>query len=376
MQTSSPVISAIIPTYRRPEMLGRAIHSVLNQTYPHLRVCVFDNASGDETAAVVAEIAREDPRVTYYCHRQNIGMSANFAYAMAHVETPYFSMLSDDDYYYPTFYETAMDGFVQYPEVMFSAATTIMVHTNGSIKVGSPAEGYFTPPEGFLLWVQTRGPAVTSMVFRRDVIERVGMIDQTIFHADVDYLWRITARFPFVTSARPGLIFTIHAQQSTRQTDMETPVRSYLLLRERVRATPDVSMPVRKAVDAFLRARFSRSVLYAGLAAIGDGDYRRGERAATFLRASFDQKGRATLLSLLARGCGHIPPVRWPARLLVRAAIHAATTLARFERDSRSNSALRAEITAFTRQARALPVPPGSSSPGDVPPSARRRRGE
>jgi glycosyltransferase involved in cell wall biosynthesis len=376
MQTSSPLISAIIPTYRRPETLRRAILSVLNQTYPHLRVCVFDNASGDETAAVVAEIAREDPRIAYYCHRENIGMSANFAYAMAHVETPYFSMLSDDDYYHPTFYETAMNGFARYPGVMLSAAATVMVHANGSIKVGSPAEGYFTPPEGFLLWVQTRGPSVTSMVFRRDVIEHVGLIDQTIFHADLDYLWRITARFPFVTSARPGLIFTIHARQSTRQADMETPVHSYLMLRERVRATPDVSMSVRKAVDAFLRARFSRSVLYAGLAAIGAGDYRRGERAAAILRASFDQKGRASLLGLLARGCGHIPPVRRPARLLARTTIHAATTLAQFERDTRSNSALRAEITAFTRQARALSAFSGVSSPGDVPLSVQQRRGE
>jgi len=357
-------------------MLERAIRSVLNQTYPHLRVRVFDNASGDETAAVVAAIGREDSRVAYYCHPENIGMSANFAYAMAHVETPYFSMLSDDDYYHPTFYETAMDGFARYPDVMLSAAATVMVHANGSVQVGSPAEGYFTPPEGFLLWTQTRGPAVTSMVFRRDVIERVGLIDQTIFHADIDYLWRITARFPFVTSARPGLIFTIHARQSTRQADMETPVRSYLLLRERVRATPDVSPLVRKTVDAFLRARLSRSVLYAGLAAIGKGDDRHGERAATILRTSFDQKGRAALLGLLARGCGYIPPVRWPARLLVRAAVHAATTLAQFERDTRSNSALRAEITAFTRQVRVLSAPSGASSRGGGPQPVRQRGGE
>ncbi|MEK7713004.1 MAG: glycosyltransferase, partial [Nitrospirota bacterium] len=35
-----PLITTIIPTYRRPKLLRRAIKSALNQTYPHLQVCV------------------------------------------------------------------------------------------------------------------------------------------------------------------------------------------------------------------------------------------------------------------------------------------------------------------------------------------------
>ena len=66
--SSAPLITTIIPTYRRPKLLQRAIRSVLNQTYPHFQVCIYDNASGDDTAAVVAEIAKGDPRVKYHCH--------------------------------------------------------------------------------------------------------------------------------------------------------------------------------------------------------------------------------------------------------------------------------------------------------------------
>jgi len=52
-----PLITTIIPTYRRPKLLRRAIKSVLGQTFPHFQVCVYDNASGDETPDVVAEIS-------------------------------------------------------------------------------------------------------------------------------------------------------------------------------------------------------------------------------------------------------------------------------------------------------------------------------
>ena len=70
---AKPLITTIIPTYRRPKLLRRAIMSVLNQTSPHFQICVYDNASGDETAAVVAEFSKNDPRVKYHCHTENIG---------------------------------------------------------------------------------------------------------------------------------------------------------------------------------------------------------------------------------------------------------------------------------------------------------------
>lgn len=66
--TTLKINYAIIPTYRRPQLLRRAIKSVLNQTYLYIRVCVYDNASNDETADIVANLEKEDPRVSYYCH--------------------------------------------------------------------------------------------------------------------------------------------------------------------------------------------------------------------------------------------------------------------------------------------------------------------
>ncbi|MCR4298181.1 MAG: glycosyltransferase, partial [Gallionella sp.] len=101
---AKPVITTIIPTYRRPVLLRRAILSALHQTYPHVRVCVYDNASGDETESVVdetesvvKEIARHDPRVKYHRHPRNIGSYNNFNYGIREVETEFFSLLSDDD---------------------------------------------------------------------------------------------------------------------------------------------------------------------------------------------------------------------------------------------------------------------------------------
>ncbi len=56
-------ITTVIPTYRRPKLLKRAILSVLRQSYKDLQVHVYDNASDDTTEQVVADLASADSRV-------------------------------------------------------------------------------------------------------------------------------------------------------------------------------------------------------------------------------------------------------------------------------------------------------------------------
>ena len=70
---TKPLITTIIPTYQRPKLLRRAIKSVLNQTYPHFQVCVYDNASGDETEAIVQEFIAKDSCIQYFRQEKNWG---------------------------------------------------------------------------------------------------------------------------------------------------------------------------------------------------------------------------------------------------------------------------------------------------------------
>lgn len=217
--TAKPLITTIIPTYRRPKLLRRSIRSVLNQTYPHFQVCVYDNASGDETASVVAELSKEDPRVKYHCHAENIGALRNFNYGMEHVNTPFFSFLSDDDILLPEFYGIALEGFEKYPDAVFSATSVIIVDTRQNIidvqgLLWEP--GLYQPPEGLLAMLKHYIPLWTSSLFRRDVIEKVGILDQKVgVPADLDFQFRTAAILPFIISIEPGAIFFVHPSSTT-----------------------------------------------------------------------------------------------------------------------------------------------------------------
>ena len=76
----SGLVSVIIPTYKRPNMLGRAIDSVLGQSYTNIEVVVVDdNSDGDkyrlETIQYMERYAN-DYRVKYIKHKTNQNGSA------------------------------------------------------------------------------------------------------------------------------------------------------------------------------------------------------------------------------------------------------------------------------------------------------------
>lgn len=74
MAEKTPTVSVIIPTYNRAHLVGRAIRSVLNQTYQDFEIIVVDDGSTDKTEEVVKSF--NDPRIRYIRHEQNRGGSA------------------------------------------------------------------------------------------------------------------------------------------------------------------------------------------------------------------------------------------------------------------------------------------------------------
>jgi glycosyltransferase involved in cell wall biosynthesis len=69
MSTGGPLVSVIMPTYKRSALLRRSIISVLSQTYRDLELIVVDDCSPDNTTEVVAEFS--DPRLRYLRREQN-----------------------------------------------------------------------------------------------------------------------------------------------------------------------------------------------------------------------------------------------------------------------------------------------------------------
>ncbi|SRR5581483_613797 len=254
MTDESPLITLIIPTYKRPKLLRRALRSALNQTFSSFQVCVYDNASGDETKEVVEEF--EDARVKYHCHTQNIGMIGNYAFALNEVKTPYFSLLSDDDLLFPWFFEEALKGFHCFPDSAFSAASTLILSAKGEI-VRVPVdlwskEGYFPPTEALTEMI-AKYPIPTCVLFRKEVIEEVPIDRDNALTWDCDFLLQIAARYPIFVSKRPCGIFLHHSFSYSNAQNFEKWKDALNRMSERLSSLEHLSEEIRISLLRLIR---------------------------------------------------------------------------------------------------------------------------
>ncbi len=128
-----PEVTTLIPTFERPKLLRRAITSVLNQSYGNVKVKIFDDASNDETQDVVVKMQQGDKRIIYHRQEENIGAIKNYKFAFTKVDSPYFSVLSDDDFLLPNFYEEAVKVLEENQEIDFLVMGTLSIDENKNL---------------------------------------------------------------------------------------------------------------------------------------------------------------------------------------------------------------------------------------------------
>lgn len=116
----NPKVSVITPTYKRSEMLPRAVRSVLAQTYKNIEIVVVDDNNPDsEWRNATEQRMKEfdnDPRVIYVKHDKNMNGSAARNTGIKFSTGDIITYLDDDDWYYPEKVEKQVQYLLTHPE--------------------------------------------------------------------------------------------------------------------------------------------------------------------------------------------------------------------------------------------------------------------
>lgn len=113
MGENRPTVSVIIPTYNRAELVGRAIQSVLDQTYQDFEIIIVSDGSTDNTDEVVNRY--KDTRIVYLRHNKNRGGSAARNTGINIAKGQYIGLLDSDDEWLPQKLEKQVDKLQMLP---------------------------------------------------------------------------------------------------------------------------------------------------------------------------------------------------------------------------------------------------------------------
>jgi hypothetical protein len=111
---SCPLVTILIPTYKRAALLPQAIRSALGQTHANLEILILDDSSPDETAATVAPFTG-DTRIRYIRHGVNLGLPGNWKFGIKNARGEFLAILHDDDALEPTFVEELLTPLLSDP---------------------------------------------------------------------------------------------------------------------------------------------------------------------------------------------------------------------------------------------------------------------
>lgn len=121
MISTSPVIKILVVTYRRPLLLKRAVASIIQQTYTNwIAEIINDDPADDSVADLIDTLA--DPRIRLSLPAKHRGATQNFNYAFKQQDTPYATILEDDNWFEPTYLETMLRELTDCTEAQIAVA--------------------------------------------------------------------------------------------------------------------------------------------------------------------------------------------------------------------------------------------------------------
>lgn len=198
------LVSIVLPTYKRGDFLGRAIASVLSQTYRYWELLVVDDNDPEsehrrETELFMANFSNDD-RVSYLKHDRNRGGAAARNTGIQRASGEYVAFLDDDDVWEPNKLERQVQLLAESPKetgMVYCGYRRVNLQTGRSVIFVPDARNH-----SLANLLRENGIGTTSAILcRREVLLEVGGFDEELpSRQDIDLYVRLArcCRFDFV----------------------------------------------------------------------------------------------------------------------------------------------------------------------------------
>jgi glycosyltransferase involved in cell wall biosynthesis len=272
-----PLVSVIVPAYNYGRYLREAIESIQAQDYDDLEIVVVDNASTDDTQAVLASI--HEPRMRVLTLEVNQGLSGAFNLGLENARGEYIAYLDADDRWRPgklrpqvelmesepgvgvvfcNFAWFDAEGvrdrtqFDIFPEIQ--SLPSAPTRAGGGRRITADTFSAFVEMDDPPAWLQT-------MLFRREVLDGVRLVPGMRLCQDTHFGLRVYRRADTAYLPEPLVEVRRHGSNLTRDLSEMThaKVAAFRMLEDE---------PLTPGQRAALRERVGRAWIESGQTAL------------------------------------------------------------------------------------------------------------
>lgn len=195
-------VAIIIPTYKRNEMLGRAIDSVLNQTYKNIEIIVVDDNDANSEYRINNEALMKQysryPNIIYLKHEKNMNGACARNTGIRYTDADFIGFLDDDD----TFEKTKIEKQVLKLSNSHSNIGAIycgfqLFRGDKKLKKVIPnKQGNLMKDLLLMYWGTGSG---SNVLFKSNVFDEIGYFDESLIrHQDWDILIRMFQKYEII----------------------------------------------------------------------------------------------------------------------------------------------------------------------------------
>lgn len=204
------LVDVIVPTNRIGWFLPAALESARRQRYRPLRIFLVDDGSDDPEALdrLVADVP-----IATVIHRPPEGVSAARNAAIRSGTGEFVTFLDDDDLWPANRLDELVTTLRSHPEAGGVFGNGRYIDADG--RVFGRWNTAAASQEDFLRRA-TPIPRITALLVRRDMLERVGLFDETLaFSEDDELILRLLRHAPLVSSTTTVVDYRRHGDNAT-----------------------------------------------------------------------------------------------------------------------------------------------------------------
>jgi colanic acid/amylovoran biosynthesis glycosyltransferase len=211
LQGAKPLVSVVIPIFNREKQIVQALKSIQNQTYSNWEAIVVDDASQDQTMAVLREAASSDPRIQFIQHKYNKGAQAARNTGIRAAKGEWIAFLDSDDQWLPDSLESRM-------ELLLKEHSNVVYSYSYIVQKDKPMQMYYVPAYWGSVYkdvLKKDGPTFQSLIVKKTALEQIGYLDEKIVaFQEWDTAIRLAEHNKFSFLPKPTFIYDYTCEDS------------------------------------------------------------------------------------------------------------------------------------------------------------------